>query len=197
MKPNDFPVRNPNDFSVEKPVSFTVGPEVHEQIKRSTHMVQRSLSERISLVVQDAIYKVADDLTTVVDEALEAFEDAAKMVEEKVTPAYTVVVNGSVDPDAVAQQLADLFGGKTAEQSPSQTGGRDDSQSTERERLLRELYRYMSKYRVEGYAEYSSEAEDNTAGVNPKVSWVPAYAVEHFLRHIKEEFADSKPQYMD
>lgn len=105
-------------------------------------MVQRSLSERISLVVQDAIYKVADDLTTVVDEALEAFEDAAKMVEEKVTPAYTVVVNGSVDPESLTKHITDLFGGKAAEQSPSQTGGREITNPT-LEETLAVVYDYL------------------------------------------------------
>jgi hypothetical protein len=148
-------------------------------------MAQRSLSERLSLAVQDAIYKVADDLTTVVDEALEAFEDAAKMVEEKVTPVYNVTVNGQ--PLDVVNAIKEEVDRQRAKHAPVEPGGRDDSQSLERERLLRELYRYMSTYRVEGYTDHVQSAEDNSAGVTEH-RWVPANLVDHFLAHVVKEF---------
>jgi len=88
-------------------------------------MAQKPFAQRVSLAVQDAIYKVADDLTTIVDETLEAFEDAAARVEEKVTPVHNIVVNGAVDPEKVTEQIVNLFGGKSAEQAPSETGGSD------------------------------------------------------------------------
>ena len=150
-------------------------------------MAQRSLSERLSLAVQDAIYKVADDLTTVVDEALEAFEDAAKMVEEKVTPVFNVNVQGSGNPEDLVKAIKEEVDRQRARHAPSQTGGRDDSQSLERERLLRELYRYMSTYRVEGYTSHVQSAEDNSAGVTEH-RWVPANLVDHFLAHVVKEF---------
>lgn len=158
-------------------------------------MAQRSLSERISLAVQDAIYKVADDLTTVVDEALEAFEDAAKMVEEKVTPVYNVTVNGN--PVDVVKRMNDEINRQRAQHAPEPAtgGGREEDQSQERERLLRELYRYMSEYRVEGYAQHSKEAEDNSSGTTT-VRWVPAYLVEKFLNHVREEYRADRPPYV-
>lgn len=155
-------------------------------------MAQRSLSERLSLAVQDAIYKVADDLTTVVDEALEAFEDAAKMVEEKVTPVFNVNVQGSGNPEDLVNAIKEEVDRQRARHAPVEPGGRDDTQSQERERLLRELYRYMSNYRVEGYSPHSESVEENCAGKDEKLSWVPAYLVEKFLTHVEKEFGTNQ-----
>lgn len=87
-------------------------------------MAQRSLSEQISLAIQNKVYEVADKVTTVVDEALEAFEDAAKVVEDKATPVYNINLNNDLDPKVVAKRLLDEINKGRAQHGPYATGGR-------------------------------------------------------------------------
>lgn len=91
-------------------------------------MTQPPVAQKISLAVQDFIYKVADDLTTIVDEALEAFEDAAEGLQEKVKPVENIsTANYSIYVDGHGLMTADEIR-KTFEQAqpaPSKTGGSD------------------------------------------------------------------------
>lgn len=109
-------------------------------------MEQRSLAQRVSLAVQDAIYKVADDLTTVVDEALEAFEDAAEAFEEKVTPMYHYTVNVNGDVSQVVEKVKEEVERQRAQHAPSKTGGSE----TTLEATLEVVYEYLRERNLLG-----------------------------------------------
>ena len=157
-------------------------------------MAQRSLSERLSLAVQDAIYKVADDLTTVVDEALEAFEDAAKMVEEKVTPVFNVNVQGSGNPEDLVNAIKEEVDRQRARHAPVEPGGRDETGTPlSREQLLREVYRYVAA-NSSRYVDWEQQYEDSNATATGPEVWITNQLADEFARVIKEESDRIDPQ---
>lgn len=152
-------------------------------------MAEKPLVQQISLGIQNFIYKVADDLTTVVDEALEAFEDAAASFEKEVTPTYTLNVHGEVDPERVKTIAANVVSDLNthAQRAPSKTGGRDETGTPlSREQLLREVYRYVAANTTR-YVDWAREYEDANATATGHEVWITNQLVDEFARVVKEE----------
>lgn len=169
-------------------------------------MAERSLSERISLALQEQVYSLAASVNQSVDEVLGAIDSVldAHEAQQAKQPAYTINIQTDKDPKVVAEeviaQIKDFS--KQAKPAPSKTGGSGVVQtSLSREQLLREVYRYMRDnsrvYASSVNGTRGEEIENNNAGVVEGLEWVPGYLVENFARHIKEEFnTDGKHPYM-
>lgn len=133
-------------------------------------MAERTLSERISLALQEQVYNVAAQVNEVVVDVIAAVEDVLEYVEDSVTPAYEVNVSlsDSVDGTRMAQIIKETLEdykrknvgvSDYAEPTEEAPVGREQGTPLSREELLRELYKYAAKH-SEVFVDWEQDYED-------------------------------------
>lgn len=152
-------------------------------------MAERSLSERISLALQEQIYSLAASVNQSVDEVIGAVENVVKAYERETTPTYSINVDASaVDAEDVREWVKAHreSNGLPLYDNVDETGGRDETGTPlSREQLLREVYRYVSKH-SSAYLPWRKDWEDdNVTTANTK-------RIEYMLDDLKETLVSEK-----
>lgn len=102
-------------------------------------MAERSLSERVSLALQEQIYSLAASVNQSVDEVIGAVENVVKAYERETTPTYTVNLDSAVDPKVMAEEIASHLKKFKVRQQVEETGGREITLSS----LLEDIHTYL------------------------------------------------------
>lgn len=152
-------------------------------------MAERSLSERVSLALQEQIYSLAASVSQSVDEVLGAVESVVKAYEDESTPAYVVNINGDVDVAEWVHDYRERNGLPIYDNTEDESGGRDTTgQPLSREELLREVYRYNAEHSREAYLPWAKSFED--AYASPAAEYLLESLISDLIVAIKDDTSE-------